>query len=106
MPSKVIVWRTTGGIWQQAHDLSWRLQPNTRHDRHAFRYKQTSGAERPETTSDQGTRPCPHSQRSSGQSWQFTDETQPTTLVQRAVGGITKKMLSNVRRWTKMATSL
>ena len=48
--------------------------------------KQTSGEKRPETTSDQGTRPCPHSRRSSDQSWQYTDETQPTTLVQTGAG--------------------
>ena len=84
---EVIVWRTIGGIWQQAHDPSWRLRPNTRHDSHAFATnKQTSGEERPETTSDQGTRPCPHSRRSSDQSWQYTDETQPTTLVQTGGG--------------------
>ena len=84
---EMIVWRTIGGIWQQAHDLSWRLRPNTRHDRLAFaRNKQTSGEEPPETTSDQGTRPCPHSQRSNDQSLQYTDETQPTTLVQTGGG--------------------
>ena len=29
---EVIEWRTTSGIWKQAHDPSWRLRPNARHD--------------------------------------------------------------------------
>ena len=33
---EVIVWRTFGGIWQQAHDPSWRLRPSARHDTYAF----------------------------------------------------------------------
>ena len=79
-------------IWKQAHDPSWRLQHNARHDRHAFATNKpvVKSAWRRLRTK-QGTRPCPHSRRSSDQSWQFTDETQPTTLVQRAVGGTTKR---------------
>ena len=82
--SEVIVWRTFGGIWPttQAGDCG-PIQDMT--GMHSLQ-TQTSGEERPETTSDQGTRPCPHSRRSSDELWQFTDETQPTTFVQTGGG--------------------
>ena len=102
---EVIVWRTAGGIWQQAHDPSWRLRLNARHDRHAFatnkpvvksarRRLRTKGLERARTPGRAATSPG-------------NSRMNPANNLGATGGGRgIKKMLSNVRHWTKMATSL
>ena len=103
---EVIVWRNTSGIWKQAHDPSWRLQPNARHDRHAYatnkpvvqsarRRLRTKGLDPARTPGGAATNPGNSRMQHSQQLW-----------CNGRWAGKQKKMLSNVRRWTKMAMSL